>query len=1593
MKKTLIRLLAVFACLLAALAVTAAAYTVSLDDNGSVTVKTGTDGASLDVPHDTFKGTDALLGWQTADGAFLAGTSFFPTGEITLYARYQSTAAPTPGVNAVTNGDFEGTGVDVRPSSGYVEIVEDPLDPTNHVLYYYRTGGYSSIQHSVAWETGRPYYIACRFMSAYGVTHAINVRYASDASGNDHIQRQFYTNADEWQEASVTYTHTNASHRPGYTTDFLSFYANPNNGKPCEVYYDDLVIIPYVKISFDANGGSGAPESAYQLSGIYNVPDTVPTRFGYDFLGWTAADDPETPVTSVALGEGDVTLTALWQKAENLEPLTYAAKDSTKGIADGTVYFALPASTASASLYFADENGDPVGEKLADVTLSDGVGSYVIENYTFIPKTASKFLAVSGDASYTAAVPAEKRAPDTCILVYEDGDTVTVREAAPGTRTYTPKDAAVADGKLLLGYANADGTEIHGYSLFPKSDLHLYAVWRDLETTVRSGENLFANGDFEGEGFDTLISNGSGCIVTEADGNRVLRYERGSGYASIQIPVAWDSTRPYKLHYRVKLAPTVPAYFNPIYGSANHATHVGTPTTDDWITVDRTFTAPEITPNASGDRVSLYTNPVPSGTENVVYYDDLTFIPYNKVTYDAAGGSGAPESAFFLGDYTVSGTVPVRRGYRFLGWTLYPDSVETVKTLSNVKGDVTLYAVWEETDAQNILTYTYATEQRGIADGTVTLILPADAPAYTNVTLRYADNFGVLEGYTPLAELALSDGAAAFAITGHHVFPRGATRLFADVTGDGLESARYTYTIPEERRFDGTQTPRFTYYQVSDPHCGGDYWLNGRNRAQAAADILAHDPDFVVIAGDLVNNSVESNFAALDTFLDTHFNNNGVPVFIVNGNHEFHISDTPSENYDRTDLLAAYDKQIAIDRSYGYDIRRNGDDLFYAATIEGAKFIFLAMPSPIRTYTLTDEQLRFLDNELYEAEKSNETVFVVSHVGVQARIPHGEPGIGNVKAFEDILARHPNVVFACGHTHSNLTENLAGAELQYVNVGDQTAAYTHLNDGCMVWLGGLDGEQYEKNFSAGVRVEVYDDKIVLELRKFDAESLAVAYGLYQVDIPGAGKTLPNVTVEGDRPAPGTTLSVKADGADVPDSYRVEWTVGRDGTVLCTDKTFTLPASDAFCNEYVHVRLIDADGDFASASSAEPFVSIPVTYDANNGTGETRTFYTLGGDYRPLTDTFFPKNGGKFFLGWSTDPAATKPLTVVPGVAEALTLYAVYSDKPVLTFDANVSGFERNFYVDSSEINDGVWHVESAAGDMYFTLSGVSFNADDYPYMRIKAKYTSGYGDGMFFNTTQTAFAAARRISLTGHGTNVASVDGFTVTEYNAKALFPNDWTGNVTMLRYDVIASGGVVDVDYVVFTDKKGVYGASVTTGGGTPALESGEHIASIDAKREGYEWRITLIPEAGYEFTTPEDVLATVTVDGASPEAATVHEDGSATVTVTDENAVPASYAEVRDLAVTGLVAADRRGAAQASAVLAVTDPAGRLLAAHTVTLAADSVTVQPFTLTVASPVGAVRLYTFESLDSLKPAGAPQTLYTAPSPDADVDVDPLYH
>ena len=142
------------------------------------------------------------------------------------------------------------------------------------------------------------------------------------------------------------------------------------SGTPAENSSEDVLFLAgseyrwSFELKFDANGGENAPATLtagnndqYRDTNSFKIPNQLPTRDGYEFLGWAeneegsghlyqvgeycqvkAAGDPGTG------GFGSKTLYAVW---EEVNPITVHVQDNVGGTASASVEFAAEGETVT----------------------------------------------------------------------------------------------------------------------------------------------------------------------------------------------------------------------------------------------------------------------------------------------------------------------------------------------------------------------------------------------------------------------------------------------------------------------------------------------------------------------------------------------------------------------------------------------------------------------------------------------------------------------------------------------------------------------------------------------------------------------------------------------------------------------------------------------------------------------------------------------------------------------------------------------------------------------------------------------------------------------------------------------------------------------------------------------------------------------------------------------------------------------------------------------------------------------------------------------------------------------------------------------
>ena len=355
-----------------------------------------------------------------------------------------------------------------------------------------------------------------------------------------------------------------------------------------------------------------------------------------------------------------------------------------------------------------------------------------------------------------------------------------------------------------------------------------------------------------------------------------------------------------------------------------------------------------------------------------------------------------------------------------------------------------------------------------------------------------------------------------------------------------------------------------------------------------------------------------------------------------------------------------------------------------------------------------------------------------------------------------------------------------------------------------------------------------------------------------------------------------TPVVPAKAPTKPGMYFAGWSVNKNATE--PDTTFF------------------ADGDMTLYAVFKD--GFTITYDVNGGSGTVPESVVVPEGY------FTPDIGGsltfagKYFVGYADTKDATEPKASVY-VTDDTTLYAVYIDEPKWYFNANLSGFKPNNHVTSHSIEDGILYYSNegaSSKDPTFNNSGTSFMAEDYPILRVKLYGENENGmqgdvfDGIFFQSPTSGYTESKTKIPLKLSYKVAEVNGMNILEIKInECSSTSEYKGKISSVRYDPLNYAGLKGhTDYLVFTDKMGVYKADVTVteeNGSVTTMVSDDTVnctadAVIEKTLLGNMIAVTLTPFDGYEFTTAEDVLALTTINGQKPDRAEVLGDGSAVI-----------------------------------------------------------------------------------------------------------------
>ena len=623
--------------------------------------------------------------------------------------------------------------------------------------------------------------------------------------------------------------------RNGYT--FLGWGVSKTSTSPTyqpgEWYYSNISRTLYAvwqknaptsyTVSYDANGGSGAPGSQTKTENVtLTLSPVSPRRTGYTFKGWAtnkfmpgAQYQPGGKYTANA----SVTLYALWECAHTSTekkwttgcdwkivckncgatissgtthgPFSYGAweyystgqhkrvKECNYGDYSTTEYASHKATTRYEQ-YSASQH-----RKYSHCTDCDTtIGSVSYENHTFTSTTSNgqvvstcslcgytKTTAQTYTVSYNANGGSNAPASQTKV----HGVTLTLSSTVPYRFNYE-----------FLGWSASSSattaTYTAGGSYTGNVSVTLYAVWKYKPATYTVSYD--ANGGTGAPGRQTKTYGVTLTLTTiqptrrnylflgwSKDRNATFTsYTAGGSYtdnSDVTLYAVWRyDPETYTIRYDANGGTGAPASQTKTYGvpltlSAVKPTRAGYEFLG-WSTDPMTM----LTNYAPGER---YTDEV-----SITLYAVWRYVPKTyTVSYDANGGGNTPASQTKTEDVTLTltSTIPTRYGYTFKGWATSSSATSADYQAGGrytVNESVTLYAVWE------INTYTVSFDANGGTNAPnpqkkthgQNLILTVAIPTRANhVFLGWAtDSTSKSVGYAPGATYTAEEDVTLYAV-------------------------------------------------------------------------------------------------------------------------------------------------------------------------------------------------------------------------------------------------------------------------------------------------------------------------------------------------------------------------------------------------------------------------------------------------------------------------------------------------------------------------------------------------------------------------------------------------------------------------------------------------------------------------------------------------------------------------------------------------------------------------------------------------------------------------------------------------------------
>ncbi|WHY85445.1 metallophosphoesterase [Neobacillus novalis] len=272
-------------------------------------------------------------------------------------------------------------------------------------------------------------------------------------------------------------------------------------------------------------------------------------------------------------------------------------------------------------------------------------------------------------------------------------------------------------------------------------------------------------------------------------------------------------------------------------------------------------------------------------------------------------------------------------------------------------------------------------------------------------------------------------------------------------------------------------TPNLQIPVISDVHINMNIQQRQTRFINALEEFKQLAPNYQAIAvvGDMTDQGLEVQYNKFNSLLAQYGNTEAEKVLVM-GNHEFF------EGVYWPD--PRFTDQMFIDR---FILNTGMPSLYYDKWIEGANsssyhFIVLGSeeskvtnPKNIDYAVLSDEQYQWLEDTLSMDADPNKPIFVFLHQPIDDTIYGSEEWGGNLRdgRLKGILKKYPQVMLFSGHLHYLLQHPRSVYQDGFTMVNTGATAYMLYENG-----------NAPAEFSQGLLVNVYDDKVEIKAREF-----------------------------------------------------------------------------------------------------------------------------------------------------------------------------------------------------------------------------------------------------------------------------------------------------------------------------------------------------------------------------------------------------------------------------------------------------------------------------------------------------------------------------